>query len=342
MKPEVEESARSTSKGFAAEGGFSARRAAWRVVVAEYAGLAVALAALVAVFGSSTEHFFTLTTLRTVANQIPDAVVIAVGLTLVMVAGGIDLSVGSVLALSGAVLGACLVDLRLPLVVAVAACLLTGLGCGIVNGLVTVRWRLPSFIVTLGMLEIARGAAYLATGSQTKYVGAAVERVAEASLFGLSLPFAVALAVVAAGQFVLARTVWGRYLVAVGTNEEAVRLSGVDPRPVKLAAFALSGALAALAAVVHSARLSSADPNAGTGFELNAIAACVIGGTSLTGGRGSVVGSFCGVLIIAVLGAGLAQLGAGEPTKRLVTGCVIVAAVIVDFYRARLSGGEPR
>jgi ribose transport system permease protein len=341
MKSEAEGSATKgamSKESATAEGGFAARRAAWRTVVAQYAGLAVALAALVAVFGVSTAHFFSLTTLRTVANQIPDAVVIAVGLTLVMVAGGIDLSVGSVLALSGAVLGACLVDLRLPLAPAVAACLLTGLGCGIVNGLVTVRWRLPSFIVTLGMLEIARGGAYLATGSQTKYVGAAVERVAEASLFGLSFPFALAIAVVAAGQFVLARTVWGRYLVAVGTNEEAVRLSGVDPRPVKLAAFALSGALAALAAVTHSARLSSADPNAGTGFELNAIAACVIGGTSLAGGRGSAVGSFCGVLIIAVLGAGLAQLGAGEPTKRLVTGGVIVAAVILDFYRARLGG----
>jgi ribose transport system permease protein len=147
----------------------------------------------------------------------------------------------------------------------------------------------------------------------------------------------LALAVVAAGQFILHRTVWGRYVIAVGTNEEAVRLSGVSVRPVKLAVFALSGALAAVAAIIQCARFSSADPNAGAGFELNAIAACVIGGVSLMGGRGSVVGSFFGVLIIAALGAGLAQVGAQEPTKRLVTGCVIVAAVIIDVYRGRLS-----
>jgi ribose transport system permease protein len=299
--------------------------------------MTLALTVLVAVFGLTTEHFFSLITLRTVANQIPDAVVIAAGMTLVMIAGGIDLSVGSVLALCGAVLGVCLVDFQIPLPVAVVACLLTGTLCGLVNGLLTVKWRLPSFIVTLGMLEIARGGAYLVTNSQTKYIGASVERIAEASLFGLSLPFVLALAIVAAGQFAMIRTVWGRYLVAVGTKEEVVRLSGIDPRPVKLSVYCLSGALAAVAAIIHCARLSSADPNAGTGFELNAIAACVIGGTSLMGGRGSVVSSFFGVLIIAVLGAGLAQIGAQEPTKRLVTGCVIVTAVILDFYRVRLS-----
>jgi len=114
-----------------------------------------------------------------------------------------------------------------------------------------------------------------------------------------------------------------------------VRLSGIDPRPVKLAVFMLSGLFAAMASVIHCARLASADPNAGTGYELTAIAAVVIGGTSLMGGRGSVVSSFFGVAIISVLGAGLAQIGAEEPQKRLVTGCVIVAAVILDQIRAR-------
>jgi ribose transport system permease protein len=312
-------------------------RGAWRTLLADYAGLALALAVIIAVFGLSTEHFLSLTTLRTVANQIPDAVVVAAGMTLVMIAGGIDLSVGSILALSGAVLGVCLVDLHLPLPLAIGVCLLTGSACGLINGFVTVQWRLPSFIVTLGMLEIARGGAYLATHSQTKYIGAPIERVAEVSLAGLSLPFLLAVAVVLAGQFILDRTVWGRYIVAIGTNEEAVRLSGVSVRPVKLAVFTVSGGLAAVASIIQCARFSSADPNAGAGFELNAIAACVIGGVSLMGGRGSVVSSFFGVLIIAALGAGLAQVGAQEPTKRLVTGCVIVAAVIVDVYRARLS-----
>ncbi len=318
-------------------GAVPARRAGrLRGYAGDYVGMALVLAALVAVFGLTTDYFLTLTTFQTIANQIPDALVIAVGMTFVLIVAGIDLSVGSVLALGGSVLGVCLVRYGLPPVVAIAACLGTGLVCGVVNGLIAVRWALPSFIVTLGMLEIARGGAYLATDSQTVYVGPSIEAIDRASIAGLSAPFLVALAVVAAGQFVLSRTVFGRYVVAIGTNEEAVRLSGVDTRPVKVAVFALSGLLASLGAVFHVSRLSSADPNAGTGVELQAIAAVVIGGTSLMGGRGSVVSSFFGVLIIAVLGAGLVQIGAEEPTKRLVTGCVIVVAVVLDYYRHRL------
>jgi len=160
--------------------------------------------------------------------------------------------------------------------------------------------------------------------------------ITETSVFGLSLPFIIAVLIVAAGQLVLSRTVFGRYLIAIGTNEEAVRLSGIDPRPLKLAVFVLCGFLTSIAAVIHTARLSSANPNSGYGLELQAIAAVVIGGTSLMGGRGSVVSSFFGVLIIAVLGTGLAQIGAQESTKRLITGCVIVAAVILDHYRHRI------
>ena len=186
------------------------------------------------------------------------------------------------------------------------------------------------------MLEIVRGATYMVTQSRTQYIGLPIEFIASSDTLGGSLPFLIAIAVVVIGQFVLSLTVFGRYMVAIGTNEEAVRLSGIDPRRVKLAVFAVCGALAALAAVVHTSRMASADPNAGSGFELQAIAAVVIGGTSLMGGRGSVVRSFFGVLIIAVLGAGLAQIGAGEPTKRVITGCVIVAAVILDHYRQRM------
>ena len=310
---------------------------AWRGVLVQYAGLLVALLLLVVVFSLKTNHFLSFTTLRTISNQIPDAVLLAVGMTFVMIAGGIDLSVGSVMAFCGAVLGVCLVQWHLPLSLALMICLLTGLLCGFVNGFVTVQWKLPSFIVTLGMLEIARGAAYLTTNSQTIYIGAAVERISSIGLFGISLPFACAMLTVAAGQFALKRMVWGRYTLAVGANEEAVRYSGINPRPIKVAVFALSGLLAACAAILQCARLSSADPNAGSGAELQAIAACVIGGTSLSGGRGSIISTFFGVLLIAVLGAGLAQIGVQEPTRRFVTGCVIISAVILDAYRARLS-----
>jgi ribose transport system permease protein len=310
---------------------------AWRGVLPQYGGLLVALLVLIIAFSLKTNHFLSLTTLRTIANQIPDAVLVAVGMTFVMIAGGIDLSVGSVLALCGAVLGVALTQWHWPLWLALLACLATGLLCGLANGWITVQWKLPSFIVTLGMLEIARGAAYLMTNSQTMYIGAAVERISAASLFGLSLPFACAIVAVGVAQIALTRMVWGRYTMAVGANEEATRYAGINPRPIKIAAFALSGLLAACAAVLQCARLSSADPNAGSGAELQAIAACVIGGTSLSGGCGSVVSTFFGVLLIAVLGAGLAQIGVQEPTRRFVTGCVILAAVILDVYRARLN-----
>ena len=306
-----------------------------RRLASDYLGMVAALALLILVFGVTARNFFTLTTFRTMANQIPDTTVVAVGMTFVLIIAGIDLSVGSVLALAGAVLGIALVNWGWPLLPAVGLCLLVGLACGAVNGLIVIRWRLPSFIVTLGMLEAARGAAYLMTGSRTIYIGAPVEVVTDTAILGLSLPFVLAILIVAGGQLVLSRTVFGRYLIAIGTNEEAVRLSGIDPRPYKLSVFVLCGLLAALGAVIQSARMSSANPNTAIGFELQAIAAVVIGGTSLMGGRGSVVRSFFGVLIIAVLGTGLAQVGAQESTKRLITGCVIVAAVILDQYRYR-------
>jgi ribose transport system permease protein len=185
------------------------------------------------------------------------------------------------------------------------------------------------------MLEAARGAAYLASDSRTLYVGSALESITGISLLGVRLPFFVAMIAAAATQLALVRTVFGRYLVAIGTNEEAVRLAGVNTAPVKIRVFALSGLAAGCAAVFNTARLAAADPNAGSGAELQAIAAAVIGGTSLMGGRGSAVASALGVLIMAVLGAGLAQVGAQEPTKRLVTGGVIVGAALLDYYRRR-------
>lgn len=317
------------------------RRFAVPAALKEYLGMIVALGLMIVIFSLVTKHFFSLTTFQTIANQYAECFVVAVGMTFVLIVAGIDLSVGSVMALSGAVLGVCMARYNAPAPLAVLACLGAGLTCGLINGLVIVTWRLPPFIVTLGMLEAARGATFLVTGSQTQYVGGAISGLAEANVMGFSVPFLVAVAVVIAGQLVLSRTVFGRHAIAIGTNEEAVRLSGIDSRRVKLMVFMLSGLLAALGAVFLTSRMAAADPNAGTGFELEAIAAVVIGGTSLMGGRGSVLRSFFGVLIFAVLGSGLAQVGATEHGKRLSTGCVIVAAVIVDYYRQRLKRPAP-
>jgi ribose transport system permease protein len=312
-----------------------------RFLRSEFLGLVVLLLVLLVLFGSLSERFFTLRTFTTVANQVPDLTVIAVGMTFVLIVGGIDLSVGSVLALASAVLGVALVAWELPLAAAAPLAIGVGLLCGLVNGVVSVRWALPSFLVTLGVLEIARGAAYLVTDSRTVYIGSSIESVgAPLPGVGLSLAFLLSVAFVAAGQVALSRTVFGRYAVAIGTNEEAVSLSGVNPRPTRIAVFALAGALSGLGGIFHASRLGAADPNAAVGLELSAIAAVVLGGTSLMGGRGSVVRSFFGVLVIAVLQSGLAQIGASEPAKRVVTGVVIVVAVVADAYRHRFSAGR--
>jgi ribose transport system permease protein len=302
-------------------------------------GMFAVLAILVFFFGLLSKHFLTLRTLQSVLNQVPDLMVIAAGMTLVLIAGGIDLSVGSVLALSGVILGVAMADWGWPLVPAIALCLAVGAICGLANGMVSALWSIPSFIVTLGMLEIARGTAYLVTNSQTKYIGPRIEGVAQSfGRLGVSPAFLIAIVVVLIGQVFLTRTVWGRHMRAVGANEQAARFSGIRTKRIKLATFVLSGVMAAVGSVFQVARLSSADPNGGIGMELSAIAAVVIGGTSLMGGQGSVFRSFLGVLIIAVLQTGLAQVGATEPTKRLITGGVIVLAVVADVHRRRWSG----
>ena len=299
-------------------------------------GLISVLAGLIALFSLSSEYFFSWLTLQTILNQIPALTVISVGMTLVLIIAGIDLSVGSTLALAGAVTGVIIVDFDAAFSVALIGGVAIGGLVGFINGLLSSYWRIPSFVVTLGMLEIARGAAYQVTDSQTKYLGSQVESLGAALPgVGISLSLVVALLVVIVGQWVLSKTVFGRYIIAIGTNEKAVYLSGINAKKIKMAVFIIAGTLAGLAGVLQLSYLQSADPNAGIGMELSAIAAVVIGGTSLMGGRGSVVNAFLGVLIIAVIQTGLAQLGISEPMKRVVTGSVIIAAVLLDAMRGK-------
>lgn len=303
----------------------------------EFLFLALLLAALVGLFSVQSDHFWSLVTLQTITNRIPSLALTALGMTFVLVAGGIDLSVGSVSAVAGAVFGWCLADRGLPAALAVATAIGAALACGLINGVLVNALRMPSFIVTLGLLEGARGVAYLVTDSQTKYLGEKLVLLQATPFAGLSVAFLLTVTLMLVAQFVLTRTVFGRHTVAVGTNEEAARLVGISPARVRLIVFALSGALAGLAGLCHVARLGAADPNAGSGLELSAIAAAVIGGTSLMSGRGSMLATFVGVLIIATLEAGLAHLGVTEPLKRVITGTVIIVAVGAEATRARLT-----
>lgn len=291
-------------------------------------------------FGITSENFFSLITLTTILNQLPALTTVTVGMTLVLIVAAIDLSVGSVVGFSAAIVGVAIVGWDLPLSMACLAGLAAGIFCGSINGLFVSYLSLPSFIVTLGMLEMARGLAYMTTDSQTVYIGADIQKIAlPLPGIGVSGALIFSLVLVIVAQFVLTRTVFGRYVTAIGTNDQAARMSGIDPRPYRLLVLALSGALAGLGGIFNAAYLGSADPNAGIGLELSAIAAAVIGGTSLMGGRGSIIGAFAGVLIIAILQNGLAQIGVAEPTKRLITGAVIIIAVLIDRWRARHGAG---
>jgi ribose transport system permease protein len=291
---------------------------------------------MIVLFGVMRDSFFSATTLGLVANRIPALALVATGMTLVMVTGGIDLSVGSLLGFCGAIVGVLMADQQWGLPGAVVASLVVGGLVGGLTGTVSVKLRLPSFIVSLGMLEIARGMAFLTTDSQIKYIGSSVESLgAPMGNLIISPAFVISLVIVACGQLLLSHMALGRHLIAIGANREAALISGVPVDRPRILAHALLGLLTGLAAVFNCSRLGSSDPNAGVGFELSAIAAVVVGGTSLMGGRGSVVKSFIGVLIIATLEAGLVQVGASEPMKRVITGAVIVVAVLADTWRRK-------
>ena len=298
--------------------------------------IVLALLVLVVIFSLTTDNFFTTRTLTAILTQLPGLTIVTIGMTLVLISGGIDLSVGSIVALSSAVIGVALTVFELPLPVAALMGIVAGGCAGLVNGVLGSFFRLPIFIVTLGMLEAGRGLAYLVTESQTIYIGPSIQALSMPLLgIGISPAFLIALGLVVVSQLVLTRTVFGRYLIAIGTNELAAKISGIRTELYLNAVLLISGLLAGLGGLINAAYLGASDPNAATGLELSAIAAAVIGGTSLMGGRGSIIGAFIGVLIISVLQNGLAQLGVSEPFKRLITGLVIILAVFLDRWRGR-------
>ncbi|MEP3278985.1 MAG: ABC transporter permease [Stappiaceae bacterium] len=306
------------------------------------AGIGLALLVLILFFALTTEHFLSPNNITNILTQITINLILAVGMTFVILIGGIDLSVGSVMAFAAVIAGKAI---TLPglgtaelVLLACLAGLLAGLVCGILNGVLSAYWSLPSFIITLGMLNIARGAALQVSGAQTIYsFPYAFEEFGSQLIYGVPVVFLMALLLVAIAWFVLNRTVFGRLIYGIGNNEEAVRLAGHPVFWYKVAAFTICGLTAGIAAIVYMARLSIASPIAGIGFELNAIAAVIIGGTSLAGGRGSVIGTLLGAFIIGVLANGLILIGLSDFMRQMITGLVIIIAVVLDHYRARLS-----
>lgn len=283
----------------------------------------------------ATPHFLTISNLLNVAEQSTIIGIIAVGMTFVIITGGIDLSVGSLVALSGVVLGT-MVAGGAPLPVAVGVGLAMGTAAGIVNGLLITLGRLPPFIATLGMMSVARGAALMVTdGRPISGFPESLRVIATGDVLGIPTPVLIMLAIYAVAHVALTRTKLGRYTYAIGGNEEAAILSGIHVRGYKTAVYAISGLLSAVTAVLLVARLNSAQPIAGIMYELDAIAAVVIGGASLLGGAGTVVGTLIGAMIMAVLRNGLNLLGVSSYVQQVAIGSVIIVAVLVDMALKR-------
>jgi ribose/xylose/arabinose/galactoside ABC-type transport system permease subunit len=282
-----------------------------------------------------TPHFLTVSNLRNVLEQTAINAVIGVGMTFVIISGGIDLSVGSIVAFSGVLLARAL-QLPWPTPLAILAGIAAGSVAGLVNGLLITRGRLPPFIATLGMMSVARGAALVFTeGRPISGFEAGFRALATGRVLGIPAPVLASAALYALAYLLLAHTRFGRYVYAIGGNEEATRLSGVAVHFHKTMVYVLCGAMSALAAVLLTARLNSAQPIAGIMYELDAIAATVIGGTSLLGGSGSLGGTLLGALIMGVLRNGLNLLGISSFLQQIVIGIVIIVAVLVDSMLKR-------
>jgi ribose transport system permease protein len=298
-------------------------------------GTLCGLLGLVVTFWALTPNFLTLSNLLNVAQQTCINAVIAVGMTFVIIAAGIDLSVGSIVAFSGVVLARALQS-GIPLFPAILIGLSVGLACGLVNGLLISFGKLPPFIATLGMMSVARGAALLYTqGRPVSGFSASFRWLSTGEVARVPAPVVIMVLVYAVAHFILTRSKLGRYTYAIGGNEEAALLSGVNVRIYKTALYGLCGMFSALAAIILTARLNSAQPIAGMMYELDAIAATVIGGTSLMGGEGSVMGTLIGALIMGVLRNGLNILGVSSFVQQIVIGSVIVVAVLADMALKR-------
>jgi len=296
------------------------------------------LIVLLVLFGAMTlasDEFLTGDNLANLARQVAIFGIIAVGQLLVILTAGIDLSVGSVLGLTGCVTAQLLVE-GMPVPLAIVVGLLVGVVLGLINGGLVAYGKLPPFIVTLGMLGIARGVVLVLTDASTvQPLPDSFGNIANGDFLGLPNLLWLFAAVVAVTAFVLRRTVFGRYIYAVGSNPESARLSGVPVTAVLVSVYSIAGLLAAVGGVLFASRLNAGIPTAGTGYELNAIAACVIGGASLFGAKGGAFGAAAGALIVATLNNGGNLLAVNAFYLQIIIGALILIAVAFDQWQSR-------
>lgn len=304
------------------------------------------LIALVVVFSLASPNFMQTQNVLAILQATSVNGVLAIAATLVIITGGIDLSVGTLMTFCAVIAGVVLTYLGLPLPVGVAASVLAGTAVGLISGTIIAKLKVPPFIATLGMMLILKGLSLVISGTKPIYFNdtPGFTQIAQGSLVGtiipaIPVPNGVMILFLVAGlaAFVLTKTTLGRYTFALGSNEEAVRLSGVNIDGWKIAVYATAGGICGVAGLLIASRLNSAQPALGQGYELDAIAAVVIGGTSLSGGRGTVLGTLIGALIISVLANGLRILSVPQEWQTVVTGSIIILAVYADILRRRTS-----
>jgi ribose transport system permease protein len=298
-----------------------------------------AAGALIVVFvflSIASPVFLTADNLYNIGVQTSYTAVIAIGVTLVIITAGIDLSVGSVAALSGVVGVVLMAKAGVPVVLAILGGILVGAACGLVNGLLVSVAGLNPFIATLGMLSVARGLVYIPTNAKSVFgVPDSFRLLGQGVIGSIPIPIIVVAVVAVAGYVVLARTKLGRYAYAMGSNREAARLSGIPIRRYLTVVYVISGALAGFGGMIASSQVASGQPNFGIGLELDAIAAAVIGGASLFGGQGTVVGTLIGAFLIALIRNGSVLLDVNIYYQQVIIGVVIWVAVLWDQYRRR-------
>lgn len=304
----------------------------------EILGPLIAMLLVAALVAATTPSFADLGNLKNLILQVSIIAIAAVGSTVVIFTGGIDLSPGSAIALMTVVFATAVKLWGVPFVPAILLTVLIGLMIGLMNGVLTAYLRIPSFITTLAALSALRGVAFMFNnGSPVSQVSPWLEPIFYGTFLGAPLPLFYVIAIYAVAFWLLRYTALGRSIYAVGGNANAARLSGIDVRRTQLWAFAIAGLCAAVAAILMAARLNSGSPNYGVGLELQAIAAAVIGGASLSGGRGAVLNTLIGALTIVIVQNGLNLNAAPTSAQNLVIGAIIVLAVGIDMWRSEIA-----
>ena len=297
--------------------------------ISKYKSL-IGLVLLCIVITIVTPNFLSVSNITNVFTQVSVNAIIAIGMTFVILTGGIDLSVGSTLAISGAV-GASIVKSTGNVFLAIIVAAVIGIAVGLINGLLVSKGKLQAFIVTLATMTIFRGATLVFTdGTPISKLPEAFVKIGNGKLGFMPIPVIITIIIAIIAVYAWSQTRFGRYLYALGGNEDASRLSGINTDKIKTLVYVVSGFASAIAGVIITSRIGSASPNAGTGFELDAIAAVVIGGTSLAGGEGTITGTLIGALIIGVLNNGLNLMNVSPFYQSIVKGLVILIAVLLD------------